>query len=71
MNPDTVKHFDLKELEKTGKDFMKSYKQKIEKILKDIKNNVCAVPPQSLLPTQGAENQNKQNQLSPLRKEII
>ena len=36
----TVSHLKAADLESIGKDFLKSYKQKVEAIIKDIRNNV-------------------------------
>lgn len=40
VSKDSVKHLKAAELESMGKDFLKNYKQKVEQIIKDIRNNV-------------------------------
>jgi len=40
VTKDSVKHLKAAELESMGKDFLKNYKQKVEQIIKDIRNNV-------------------------------
>ena len=43
---ESVSGFKTEDIERIAKDFIKSYKQKTEVILKDIKNSISAVSPQ-------------------------
>lgn len=40
VTKDTVSHLKAADLEQIGKDFLKTYKSKVEAIIKDIRNNI-------------------------------